>query len=313
MAQKNPTGKAVLRASLALFKQDRQMVWLPVMATITTLVAFAAISLPLALAIGHKGLALVFALGCGSVVATSATVIFNVALVFAATDRIEGRSPTVRGSLAQAWGRKRVIFKWALLSAVVGTVIRSVENRLGPVSRIVGLAGGLAWAVAVFMVIPVLAFEDLGPIEAVKRSSGILRARFGTVARSGLRFGAIYLVFSLGALAIALVGAAFIVTKVYLVGIPLAVAGIAAFIGIMMYASAAEMYMRTILYRFATDLPIPYLGVNIAGAFGATTTQYGPSPPLGVAGHHEPGWWMASDGNWYPPHLHPDARPDQGA
>ena len=20
-----------------------------------------------------------------------------------------------------------------------------------------------------------------------------------------------------------------------------------------------------------------------------------------------PGWWLASDGNWYPPHLHPDA------
>jgi hypothetical protein len=28
-----------------------------------------------------------------------------------------------------------------------------------------------------------------------------------------------------------------------------------------------------------------------------------------------PGWWLASDGNWYPPHLHPDvrARPDEGA
>ncbi|HMD46539.1 MAG TPA: hypothetical protein VKG43_10285 [Acidimicrobiales bacterium] len=24
---------------------------------------------------------------------------------------------------------------------------------------------------------------------------------------------------------------------------------------------------------------------------------------------HEPGWWLAADGHWYPPHLHPDAAP----
>ena len=28
------------------------------------------------------------------------------------------------------------------------------------------------------------------------------------------------------------------------------------------------MYMRTILYRFATDQPIPDLGVDLPGAFG---------------------------------------------
>ena len=64
-------------------------------------------------------------------VATAATVIFDVALVFAATDRIEGRTPTIGGSLARAWGRRNVIFSWAILSAVVGTAIRMLEQRLG--------------------------------------------------------------------------------------------------------------------------------------------------------------------------------------
>src|SRR5271156_5257141 len=100
MAASNPTGKAILRASLGLFRQDRQMIWLPVMATITAVVAFAIIAGPVALALGRNGIALLVALACGSVVATAATVIFNVALVFAATDRIEGRTPTIGGSLA---------------------------------------------------------------------------------------------------------------------------------------------------------------------------------------------------------------------
>jgi hypothetical protein len=50
------------------------------------------------------------------------------------------------------------------------------------------------------------------------------------------------------------------------VGVTLAVVGFASLIGVSMYAAAAGMYMRTILYRFATDQPIPDLGVNIHGA-----------------------------------------------
>jgi hypothetical protein len=267
MAAKNPTGKAILQASLQLFRQDRQMIWLPVMATVTALIAFGVITGPLVLALGHTGYALILAIACGSVVATAATVIFNVALVFAANDRMEGRAPTIGSSMAQAWGRRGVIFEWALLSAVVGTAIRLLEERLGLVGRILGFAGGLAWIVATYLVIPVLAFEDLGPIEAVKRSSSILKARFGTVTRSGLRFGVIFAGLSIAAALVLMLGVALIVGRTYVVGVPVAIAGFAALIGVGMYAQAAGMYMRTILYRFAMERPVPDLGIDIGGAF----------------------------------------------
>src|ERR1700693_5175422 len=218
MAVTHPTGKAILRASLKLFQQDRQMIWLPVMATVASLIAFAVISLPLVLVIGHTRIALLLALACGSMAATAAPVIFNVALVFAATDRIEGRTPTIGGSLAQAWARKDVIFRWAVLSAVVGTAIRALENRLGIFGRLLGFAGGLAWIVATYLVIPVLAFENVGPFEAVKRSSSILKSRFGTVARGGLRFGVLFLGLSLGAMAILGLGAVAIARHAYVIG-----------------------------------------------------------------------------------------------
>ncbi len=269
MAATNPTGKAILRASLQLFRQDRQMIWLPVMATVTALVAFAVITGPLVLALGHTGYVLILAIACGSVVATAATVIFNVALVFAANDRIEGRTPTIGSSMAQAWGRRGVIFEWALLSAVVGAVIRLLEQRLGLVGRILGFAGGLAWVVATYLVVPVLAFEDLGPIDAVKRSSSILKARFGTVTRSGLRFGAIFVGLTIAAMVVLVTGVALAAGHAYVIGVPVAIAGFAAVLGIGMYAQAAGMYMRTILYRFATDRPIPDLGVDVGGAFGS--------------------------------------------
>ena len=268
MASTNPTGKAILRASLELFRQDRQMIWLPMMAAVTGLIAFAVVAVPLALAIGHTGLAVLVAFACGSLVATAATVIFNVALVFAANDRIEGRTPTIASSLAQAWTRKGVVFRWAILAAIVGTTIRALESRLGVVGRIVGFAGGLAWAVATFLVIPVLAFEDVGPIDAVKRSSRILKDRFGTVARGGLRFGVLFLGLSLAALAVVAGGVVLIAKRFYFAGVPITAVGVFGIIGVAMYASAAGMYMRTILYRFAVGKPIPDLGVNVAGAFG---------------------------------------------
>ena len=63
MATTNPTGKAILHASLKLFRQDRQMIWLPVMATITAVVAFCAVSACRSqLSLGHKGIALLLAL-----------------------------------------------------------------------------------------------------------------------------------------------------------------------------------------------------------------------------------------------------------
>ena len=162
-----------------------------------------------------------------------------------------------------------MIFSWAMLSAVVGTAIRLLEQRLGLVGRLIGFAGGLAWAVATFLVIPVLAFENVGPIEAVKRSSSILKARFGTVARGGLRFGLLFLGLSLGALARARHrGRPASPGTPMSSGMPSPIIGFVLLIGVSMYASAAGMYMRTILYRFATDQPIPDLGVDVSGAFG---------------------------------------------
>ena len=267
MAGSNPTGKAILKASLELFRQDRQMIWLPAMAAATAFVTFAVITVPVAVVADHSGIAVVIALAVATVVATSATLIFNVALCFAAADRIEGRDPTVAGALGQAWQRRATVFEWAIVSAVVGTVIRMLEERLGLIGRIIGVAGGLAWAVATFMVVPVLAFEDVGPIEALKRSSSILRQRFGTVARGGLRFGFLFLGLSLAAIAVMALGIVISVADLPLVGIPVAVLGFVALLGVGMYGSAASMYMRTILYRFATDKSIPDLGIDVSQAF----------------------------------------------
>jgi hypothetical protein len=111
------------------------MIWLPVLSGLTSAVAFLAISgvvaVPLLRAYGPSPWAVLY-LFPGIMASSFVGVYFNVALVFAANEQIEGRRITVRLALSMAWSRRRVVFSWALLSAVVGTVIRAVESRLGP-------------------------------------------------------------------------------------------------------------------------------------------------------------------------------------
>ena len=258
----NPTGKQLLRASLALFRQDRHLIVLPMLAALTALVTLAAVGLPLVAVLGTGRLGITVALCVAGVLSSSATLIFNVALVFAATDRIEGRTPTVGGSLARAWGRRGTILKWALLSSVVGTLVRAIEQRFGGFGRLVGLAGAFAWTVATFMVLPVLAFEDVGPIEALRRSSSLLKERFGTVTRGGLRFGLLFGSWLVAAFAIVAMGA-LLVPASQVLGGSLLVVGVFGVLAVAMYASAAGIYLRTILYRFSTGQEVPELGVDL--------------------------------------------------
>ncbi len=267
---RSPTGKQLLQASFTLFRQNRRMFWLPVLSGVISAVAFLFVSgliaLPLIKSYGWSGWGALYFVP-GGMTATFIGVFFNVALAFAANEQIEGRSVDVPGALRMAWQRRRVVFRWALVTTTVGTVIRTVENRLGVIGRLVGIAGGLAWAVANFMVIPVLAFEELGPIAALRQSSHLIMQAFGTIARGALRFGFILVGWELLAMAIMIAGIATAISGAVVLGVAIGAVGVIALFVVSTYLSAAGMYMRTILYRYATGKPVPELGIDLSRTF----------------------------------------------
>ncbi len=106
-------------------------------------------------------------------------VFFNVALVGVAYSRLNGGTWTVRDGLGLAWARKGRVLQWALVAATVGIILRVLEERLGWIARIVVRLIGIAWTLACYFVVPVLTFEDLGPVEAVQRSAKLFRDTWG--------------------------------------------------------------------------------------------------------------------------------------
>jgi len=265
-----PTGKQLMRASFDLFRQNRQMIWLPILAGVISATVFmivtAIVAVPLISAFGSNRLDVFYILP-GLIAASFAGVFFNVALVFAANEQIEGRTIGVSQAVAMAWARRVIIFKWAVLAGVVGTVLQFIEQRLGFIGWIARVAGGLAWAVATYMVIPVLAFEEVGPVEAVKESSRLLKDTFGSLARGALRFGGLFVVWMLAAAGVIVVGFVTSVAVTPFLGVPIAIAGVLGFFVVAMYISAASMYMRTILFRYAKGETVPDFDLDLSKTF----------------------------------------------
>ena len=90
------------------------------------------------------------------VVAYLITLFFNTALVGAALMRMEGQNPRLRDGLRIAWSRAGRIFGYACIAATVGLLLRSLEDRVGWNGQLVVKLIGVGWALATFLVVPVM-------------------------------------------------------------------------------------------------------------------------------------------------------------
>lgn len=116
-------------------------------------------------------------------------VFFNVGLVYNARKVFEGGQPDVGEGLRYAASRVVNIFAWAALAATVGTILKSLEERLGIVGRVIISFIGFAWSISTYFVVPILAYENVTPVEAVKRSAQVIRERWGEALGAGFSFG----------------------------------------------------------------------------------------------------------------------------
>lgn len=111
---------------------------------------------------------------------------FNVCVVYTTKVRFEGGNATFGESMRFAFTKLSLIFQWSLLSATVGLLLRILDNlasRLGKGGQIVAsiLIGllGMTWSIISIFVVPVLVYEGLGPIDAVKKSTQVIKKTWG--------------------------------------------------------------------------------------------------------------------------------------
>src|SRR4030095_5440324 len=129
-------------------------------------------------------------------------IFFNVALVGVANSRFTRENWTFDRGLQLAWQRKWVILQWAFIAATVGMVLRALSERAGFIGRIVVGFIGVAWNLACYFVVPVLAFEDLSPGAALYRSAELFKETWGEKVAGGFSLGIIFALLMLPGMAI---------------------------------------------------------------------------------------------------------------
>lgn len=111
---------------------------------------------------------------------------FNVALMAVTLERLEGREADFSTGISRARSQWVSIVAYSAVAATVGTILRTIEERVGWIGNIIFGLIGLAWTVSVALVVPVLAAEDAGPIEAISRSGGLIKKSWGEGLVSGV-------------------------------------------------------------------------------------------------------------------------------
>ena len=247
----------LFKQSWGILKQDRELVWLPAISAIVSLIIAAIVLVPLALAQDWGALSdgaeptagpgTIAALVLMSLALTFIAIFFRAALVSGANERMTGGDPTVRSSIAGAVERLPKLFTWAVITAIVGSILRAIEERSGWLGRMVINMVGMAWAVTTFLVIPVIIIENTGAVDSTKRSVELFRRTWGENLSAQVGFSLIGFLVFIPIVGIAILGGAI----GSIIGVLLIAAAVIVGVMAMMIISALGAIFQTALYHHA--------------------------------------------------------------
>jgi hypothetical protein len=259
----------LVKQSFAILRSDKQLMLFPVLSAVSCLIVTIIIGTGGALAMmpamasaaasgerfnPNQSPLFLLAMFAMYVANYFVIVFFNVALVGVANSRLMGGTWTFRDCLELAWARKGTILQWALVAATVGVVLRTLEERLGLIGRIVMRIVGIAWALACYFVVPVLAFEDLGPVDAFKRSSKLFRDTWGEKVIGGFSFSLVSLLLMLPGIGLWFVAIVLGGIKGMILGFVLMILYL---LLLSVFMSAVQGVFNAALYRYACFKQVP--------------------------------------------------------
>lgn len=261
MFEKFSQSWSLIKASASVLRSDKELLVFPLLSAISCIIVAASFFIPAIFAGVFSGLDrehmnplyYVF-LFVFYVVQYFVIIFFNSALIGAAMIRLNGGDPTVADGFRIAMSKLPAILGYAVIAATVGVILRALQERAGFIGRMVVGMIGLAWTVASFLVVPVLVSQDIGPIDAVKRSADLLKKTWG---QNLIGTGGIGLVFGLAIVAFVIVGGAVIALAVSSGILALTITAIVAFVVVLLMMILIQAALQGVyaaaLYRYATE------------------------------------------------------------
>jgi len=197
-------GWAITKSSFTILKKHKQLLIFPVLSGVSIVLIIASIVVPFMASAGwdvdnininfeNEAVPYLFTF-LFYLINYFVVVFFNMALVHCTKLYLDGEEVTVMAGIKFSLSRIWVIFSWAMFAATVGTILKAIQENSGWLGRILAAALGLVWGITTFFVVPVIAYENLGPIKAFKRSSSMMKAKWGEGLASTFSLGLIQFV-----------------------------------------------------------------------------------------------------------------------
>jgi hypothetical protein len=247
------TGSDLAKLSWSVIRKEKSLLVFPIISAIMTIAIAASFFLPLYIVFGGADMVnqwyswvLLF---IWYILAFTISIFCNVALMANASKVMDGENPTIGYGLSFAASRFKYILQWAIFSAIVGMTLQAIRKEGGLLGDIVAAIAGAAWSIATYFVIPVMAFEQLGPVTAMKRSLSFLRQNWGEALVANLRVGIIILLLALLGLIPIVIGVIIGTGIAILVGFAIAVL-YWVILGVL--GSAMNQVVVVAMYRYAT-------------------------------------------------------------
>jgi len=201
----------------------------------------------------------------GYLVLAYIAIFFQAALISQADVALGGGDPSVAGGIEAARRKAGAILPWALLSATVSLVLRSLEDRAGVVGRFaIGLVG-MAWSLVTYLVVPILVLENVTVGAALRGSSALFKRTWGENVVGNAGVGLVSFLAALPGAGVFAIG----ISSGGAAGVGLMVLGGAWLLLIAVVSSAVSGIYQTALYRYAASGSVApaFAEANLGQAF----------------------------------------------
>lgn len=252
-------GRELTRQSWAILKENRGLTAYPLIGTVFGVIPFIVLVPGVYFLADNQnwiGWALIVV---GIYLATLVASLFQAGLVVSAAAALDGKETSFGHGMGAAFGRLGVLSRWAFVSTLVTLLISALRgnNNAGLVEvifrNVLAAAAGIMWQLITFFVMPAMMLDNLGLIDAIKKSASTFKQRWGTQLSGGVRIGGLIgLLVILPAMLALIVGVMLTVFGAWPLGVPLAVIGFVALIIGGIVLGTMRGIFSVVLYRYAT-------------------------------------------------------------
>jgi Family of unknown function (DUF6159) len=202
--------------------------------------------------------------------ASFAIIYYNVALAAGADQALRGQEPDIAAAKGVARSRIGLIAAWAAVSAAISILMALLRDRAGAAGGIVAGIGGAIWSLITFLVVPVLAFEGIGPVDAIKRSAHLFRQRWGQQVTGNVVIGGIAGLAVFVGIAIGVLGVVVIAigdAAAIALGVVLLLIGLVAAIAGAVFGGATRGVFGVALYHYVSANQVigPFTATDMEG------------------------------------------------